>query len=133
MRMCAHRQRTDPPPRLMPGGRPTADASVRLVRAEAALTQQAQALEVATKQLDKLHTRLRVGAGDIKTPLKQLQQAAAGHAEAIGRLGEAHARLAKQVEGVEEVIGALQAVAARQFQVRRLGQGAPGVCAVKGE
>jgi hypothetical protein len=96
---------------------PTADAAARLVRVEAALQQQAAASSQAARQLDKLQTRTRLSSSDIKLPLRQLQDAAAGQADALGRLAEQQARLQVQVAGVEEVIGALQGVGARQFKV----------------
>ncbi|GBF99695.1 COP9 signalosome subunit 6 [Raphidocelis subcapitata] len=103
--------------RLLPRGQPTADAAVRLVRVEAALQQQAVAASQAARQLDKLQTRARLSASDVKLPLRQLQDAAAGQADALGRLAEQQVRLQQQVAGVEEVIGALQGVGARQFKV----------------
>jgi len=103
--------------RLMPGGAPTADAAVRLVRLEAAMQQQAEAAAVAARQLDKLQTRVRLGSSDIKSPLRQLQESSAHQADAMMRLAEQQSRVQKQVAGAEEVITALQGVGARQFKV----------------
>lgn len=111
----------------MPGGTPTADAAVRLVRLEVALNLQAEAAAATARQLDKLQARLRLATGDLKSPLRQVQEAAGAQAEALGKLAEAQRRMGKQVEGAEEVIGALQAVGARQFKVRAAwGEGAWG-------
>lgn len=102
----------------MLGGRPSIDAAARLLRLEAALQQQAAAAALTNRQLDKLQARLRLHTTDIKSPLRQLQEAGAAQAEAVVRLAEQQAALSRQVEGVEEVVVALQGVGAKQFKVR---------------
>lgn len=90
------------------------------MRLEATLQQQAAAAALSSKQLEKLQTRVRLATSDIKSPLRQVQDASAVQADAMVRLAEQQSRLQKQLEGAEEVIAALQAVGARQFKVTML-------------
>jgi hypothetical protein len=109
-------------PRALLRGLPTVDAAARLLRLEGELQQQAAAAALASRQLDKLQARVRLSTADLKSPIRQLQDAGAAQADVAVRLAEQQSALARQVSGLEEVVAALQGVGARQFQVgvRRL-------------
>ena len=91
--------------------------------------QQAAAAALTNRQLDKLQARLRVSTTDFKAPLRQLQDAGAAQADAMVRLAEQQTTLSRQVEGVEEVIAALQGVGAKQFKVRTCVRACVRACA----
>lgn len=74
-------------------------------------------LSTTARQMDKLQARVRLATSDIKQPMKVVQGAAAQQAAALLKLAEQQAALQQQVDGSQELIAALQGVAAKQFKV----------------
>jgi len=58
-----------------------------------------------------------LATSDLKQPIKATQGAAAQQAAALLKLSEQQVLLQKQVEGNQELIAALQGLAAKQFKV----------------
>ncbi len=69
--------------------------------------------------MEKANLRYRLSNADVKKPLGQVQARQAEQAELIKRLAEAMEQTKKQISGNEQVLDALQSVAAKQFQVSR--------------
>jgi hypothetical protein len=63
------------------------------------------------------HAQLRTTASGVRVPLRQAAGSAAAAAGAAAQLADEQAALSSQLQGCREVLGALQAVVARQFQV----------------
>jgi hypothetical protein len=61
---------------------------------------------------------VRLATSDLKQPIKAAQGAAAQQAASLLKLSEQQLLLQKQVEGSQELIAALQGLAAKQFAVR---------------
>lgn len=62
--------------------------------------------------------QVRLATSDLKQPLRAAQGSAAQQAAALLKLAEQHAMLQKQADGSQELIAALQGLAAKQFMVR---------------
>lgn len=63
--------------------------------------------------------QVRLSTRDMKLPLRQAQGGAVQAAAALTKLSEQQQHLQKQLDGSQELIAALQGLAAKQFQVRR--------------
>lgn len=61
--------------------------------------------------------QVRLATSDLKQPIRAAQGAAAQQAAALLKLSEQQALLQKQVDGSQELIAALQGLAAKQFKV----------------
>ena len=64
-----------------------------------------------------MNSRVKLSSSSLKGPLQQAHAAAGQQAEALVKVADQQAGLTKQVEGLQELIGALQAVQAKQFKV----------------
>jgi hypothetical protein len=62
-------------------------------------------------------TQVRLATSDLKQPIRAAQGAAAQQAAALLKLSEQQVLLQKQVDGSQELIAALQGLAAKQFKV----------------
>lgn len=61
--------------------------------------------------------QVRLASSDLKVPLRQAQGSAAQAAAALTKLSEQQQQLQKQLDGSQELMAALQGVAAKQFKV----------------
>lgn len=64
-----------------------------------------------------LHLQVRLSTSDLRAPLRGVQAMSAQHAAALLQLSEQQAALQRQLGGIEELLGALQGVSAKQFKV----------------
>jgi hypothetical protein len=62
--------------------------------------------------------QVRLSTSDLKAPLRAAQSSSGAAAAAAAKLAEQQAALQQQLDGCQQLIGALQAVAAKQFKVR---------------
>ncbi|PNH12018.1 hypothetical protein TSOC_001064, partial [Tetrabaena socialis] len=105
------------------GARPTAnaapavEAAARLARLEALTDKQLAEFAVAVRQVDKLQVRTRITSGDLKRPIAQLQSASADQAAVLSRLATEVEALRGHLRDTQQLLGALQALTAKQFQV----------------
>jgi hypothetical protein len=61
--------------------------------------------------------QVRLATSDLKQPIRETQGAAAQQAAALLKLSQQQASLQQQLDGSQELIGALQGLAAKQFKV----------------
>eukprot|EP00877_Chromochloris_zofingiensis_P010741 jgi/Chrzof1/5920/Cz16g20210.t1 len=97
--------------------RTTLDAAARLARLETSTQQHDTQLAAAIRQVDKLNLRVKVATTDLKTPIRQAQASSIQHADVLVRVSEQQVALQKQVDDTQQLVGALQAVSAKQFKV----------------
>lgn len=64
-----------------------------------------------------LCSQVRLATSDLKVPLRQAQGSASQAAAALAKLAEQQQQLQKQLDGSQELIAALQGLAAKQFKV----------------
>jgi hypothetical protein len=67
-------------------------------------------------------TQVRLATNDARAPLRAVQASSAQHAAALLQLSEQQVALQRQLEGGQELMAALQGVAAKQFKARRAGR-----------
>jgi hypothetical protein len=89
----------------------------KLAVLEAQQREQAAALSLASKRLDKLATRARAAAGDARQEVRALSGASALHAAALDALSSDVQALVKRADDAQALLSALQGVAAKQFDV----------------
>jgi hypothetical protein len=113
---------------------PAAQAMSRLSAAEFALTKQAESLSILTRQVDKVQIRTRLVSRDMREQVKELQALTDNHSEALLGAGARLAQIDNQVKGLEELVDAVQGIAAKQFRLIAsvVGQGSKTVQAVGG-
>jgi hypothetical protein len=100
------------------GPSPSADAAARLARLEALVEQQRAALQEVERRSTKEDLRHRLHNAEVREPLKHVQGSLLQHAEALGKLAGTQQQLRMQLDGAEQVMAALQGLAAKQFTVR---------------
>ncbi|KAF5831369.1 hypothetical protein DUNSADRAFT_13211 [Dunaliella salina] len=93
------------------------ELSARVLRMEAMLAKQQQSLDNATRQADKAALAGRLHRHDIKQPTAQMQATLARHTELLLKLASAQEKLEKQVQDTQLLLGAMQNVSGRQFEV----------------
>eukprot|EP00200_Dunaliella_tertiolecta_P013036 CAMPEP_0202392724 /NCGR_PEP_ID=MMETSP1127-20130417/92532_1 /ASSEMBLY_ACC=CAM_ASM_000462 /TAXON_ID=3047 /ORGANISM="Dunaliella tertiolecta, Strain CCMP1320" /LENGTH=557 /DNA_ID=CAMNT_0048995265 /DNA_START=278 /DNA_END=1952 /DNA_ORIENTATION=- len=93
------------------------EMSARVLRMEAMLAKQQQSLDNTTRQADKAALAGRLHRHDIKQPTAQMQATLARHNELLLKLATAQEKLEKQVQDTQLLLGAMQNVSGRQFEV----------------
>lgn len=96
---------------------PTTEAAARLARLEALTDKQLSELTLAARQIDKLQIRTRVTGGDLKRPIVKLQNATTEQAVVLTKLAGEVEALRNQLRDTQQLLLALQGLAAKQFQV----------------
>jgi hypothetical protein len=89
----------------------------RLSAAETALSKQAESLSILTRQVDKVQIRTRLVSRDMRDQVKEIQALTETHGEALLGAGEKLSQLESEVRGLEELIDAVQGIAAKQFRL----------------
>eukprot|EP00798_Chlamydomonas_sp_ICE-L_P001898 gene1898-33310_t len=102
-----------PPP--VASGRGSAESALRIARLEAQNKQQAEALEKMASLVEKLQIRFRMLNANVKEPLAQAFTNLQVQTDVLTVHSDKHKQLSKRIEGIEELILALQAVSAKQF------------------
>ncbi|KAG2498745.1 hypothetical protein HYH03_003484 [Edaphochlamys debaryana] len=112
-------QRLSSSARSAPGSSaaPTTEAASRLARLEALTDKQLSEFAVAVRQIDKLQVRTRLTSGDLRRPIAQLQHSSADQAALLTRLAGETEALRGQLRDTQALLGALQGLTAKQFQV----------------
>ncbi|GIL42251.1 hypothetical protein Vafri_282 [Volvox africanus] len=93
------------------------EAAARLARLETLTDKQLAEFSTAVRQIDKLQVRTRVTSGDIRRPIAQLQSASADQTAVLVRLASEQEALRGQLRDTQTLLGALQGLTAKQFQV----------------
>ncbi|KAL4539468.1 hypothetical protein Ndes2437B_g02160 [Nannochloris sp. 'desiccata'] len=111
---------------------PASQAMARLSAAETALNKQADSLSILTRQVDKVQIRTRLVSRDMRAQVKEVQALTETHGEALLGANDKLAQLENEIRGLEELVDAVQGIAAKQFRLLSslVGQGAskaPGV------
>jgi hypothetical protein len=106
----------------------------RLASAETALSKQAESLSILTRQVDKVQIRTRLVSRDLRDQVKEIQALTETHNELLLGAGDKLAQVEGQVRGLEELVDAVQGIAAKQFRLIAsvVGQGSKTVARVGG-
>ena len=98
-------------------GTPAAQAMARLASAESAVASQAEAFTTLSRQVDKLQIRSRIVGRDVKDQVKAAQAATASQSETVIGATMRLQQLESDVRTVEELVDAMQGLAAKQFDL----------------
>ena len=96
---------------------PAALAMSRLAAAETALTKQSESLSVLTRQVDKVQIRTRLLSRDLRAQVKDIQASTENHSEVLLGAGAKLTQIENEVRGLEELVDAVQGIAAKQFRL----------------
>ena len=87
----------------------------RLLAVESALASQAESMAEMARHIDKLQIRTRLTSRDVWDQLKQTQAASTAQGEALLGAGGKLQQLEDDVRAVEDLVGGVQGLAAKQF------------------
>lgn len=92
-------------------------AAARLAAVEAGFAQQRATLEELSRQVDKLQTRTRLVSRDVHSPLRALQASAAEQTQLMVAATSRIDKLERDMRDAEALVGGVQELSAKQFQL----------------
>lgn len=81
------------------------------------MVEQQESLQAAKQRMEKASLRYKLYSAEIKKPIQQVQASLTQQSQVLLQLSAAQEQIKAQVESNEQLLGALQNVMTKQFQV----------------